>query len=60
MSGDGSEMDMDNGSEEHQDNKEIHPSPEPSSGTEFDSEPDPEVEQPLPSSPVDAETHDGH
>lgn len=60
MSGGGKEMDMDNGNPEHQDNKEIHPSPEPSSGTEFDSKPDPEVDQPLPSSPVDESTHEGH
>ncbi|KWX83160.1 hypothetical protein AMQ83_31720 [Paenibacillus riograndensis] len=60
MSGGGKEMDMDNGSMEHQDNKEIHPSPEPSSETEFDSKPNPEVEQPLPSSPVDEHTHDSN
>ncbi|MNC15625.1 Quinol oxidase subunit 2 precursor [compost metagenome] len=60
MSGEGKEMDMDNGNMDHQDNKEIHPSPEPSSETEFDSEPNPEVEQPLPSSPVDEHTHDSN
>ena len=45
-------MDMDNGSMEHQDNKEIHPSPEPSSQTEFDSVPNPELDEPAPSSPA--------
>ncbi|WP_410513648.1 cytochrome aa3 quinol oxidase subunit II [Paenibacillus sp. BR2-3] len=50
-------VDMDNGSMEHQDNKKIHPSPEPSSETEFDSVPNPEVDQPLPSSPVEKETY---
>jgi cytochrome aa3-600 menaquinol oxidase subunit 2 len=60
MSGGGKEMDMDNGNMDHQDNKEIHPSPEPSSETEFDSKPNPEVEQPLPSSPVDEHTHDSN
>ncbi|MDF9842452.1 MULTISPECIES: cytochrome aa3 quinol oxidase subunit II [unclassified Paenibacillus] len=57
MSGDGMEMDMQNGGEEHEDNKEIHPSPAPSSQTEFDGNPAPEVEEPLPSSPVEEHTH---
>ncbi|WP_379132193.1 cytochrome aa3 quinol oxidase subunit II [Paenibacillus sp. sgz500958] len=57
MDHDGMDMDMDNGSMEHQDNKEIHPSPEPSSETEFNGEPNPEVEEPLPSSPVEEHTH---
>lgn len=53
--------DMDNGSQEHQDHKEIHPSPLPSSKTEFDSVPNSEVNEPLPSSPLDeSTTHDGH
>ncbi|ASA25975.1 cytochrome aa3 quinol oxidase subunit II [Paenibacillus donghaensis] len=60
MSGDGTEMDMDNGHMDHQDNKDIHPSPEPSSQTEFDGEPNPELDQPLPTSAVDEETHEGH
>lgn len=61
MSNNGTEMDMDNGSTEHQENKEIHPSPEPSSETEFNSEPNPELDEPLPSSPLDeSTTHDGH
>lgn len=52
---------MDNGNMEHQDNKEIHPSPEPSSETEFDGVPDPELDQPLPSSPVEEHTsHNSH
>ncbi|KGE19251.1 cytochrome aa3 quinol oxidase subunit II [Paenibacillus wynnii] len=50
------QMDMDNGNMEHQDNKEIHPSPEPSAETEFDGEPNPELDQPLPSSPVEEHT----
>jgi len=53
---DHSNMDMDNGNMEHQDNKEIHPSPDPSSETEFDSKPDPELDEPLPSSPVHDDT----
>ncbi|CAH1215569.1 hypothetical protein PAECIP111892_04128 [Paenibacillus auburnensis] len=57
MSGNGSEMDMENGGMEHEDNKEIHPSPEPSSQTEFDSVPNPEVDEPLPSSPVEETTN---
>lgn len=57
MSGDGTEMDMDNGNMDHQENKDIHPSPEPSSETEFDGEPNAELEQPLPSSPVEEHTH---
>jgi cytochrome aa3-600 menaquinol oxidase subunit 2 len=57
MSGDGEEMDMENGGKEHEENKEIHPSPEPSSQTEFDSVPNPEVDEPLPSSPVEEHTH---
>lgn len=60
MSNEGSEMDMDNGNMDHQDNKDIHPSPEPSSQTEFDSEPNPEVNEPLPSSPVDEHTHESN
>jgi cytochrome aa3-600 menaquinol oxidase subunit II len=60
MSGNGTEMDMDNGNMDHQDNKDIHPSPEPSSQTEFDNEPNPEVNEPLPSSPVEEHTHEGH
>lgn len=60
MSGDGSEMDMDNGNMDHQDNKDIHPSPEPSSQTEFDSEPNPELNEPLPSSPVEEHTHESN
>ncbi|WP_151733194.1 cytochrome aa3 quinol oxidase subunit II [Paenibacillus tengchongensis] len=60
MSGDGSEMNMENGNEDHQDNKDIHPSPEPSSQTEFDGEPNPELEEPLPSFPADESTHEGH
>jgi cytochrome aa3-600 menaquinol oxidase subunit 2 len=54
------DMDMDNGSTEHQDNKEIHPSPEPSSETEFDGVPNPELDEPLPSSPVEEHTQDGN
>jgi cytochrome aa3-600 menaquinol oxidase subunit 2 len=60
MSHDGKEMDMDNGNMEHQDNKDIHPSPAPSSETEFDGKPDPALDQPLPSSPVHESTHEGH
>lgn len=52
--------DMHNGNMDHQDNKEIHPSPEPSSQTEFDSEPHPELDEPLPSSPVHEDTHNSH
>ncbi|SEU01147.1 cytochrome aa3 quinol oxidase subunit II [Paenibacillus sp. NFR01] len=55
MSQNGSEMNMDNGSTEHQDNKEIHPSAEPD--TEFDSKPDPELQEPVPTSSVDEHTH---
>lgn len=55
MSQNGSEMNMDNGSTEHQENKEIHPSAEPD--TEFDSKPDPELQEPVPTSSVDEHTH---
>ncbi|WP_019913367.1 cytochrome aa3 quinol oxidase subunit II [Paenibacillus sp. HW567] len=57
MSGDGKEMDMGNGSMEHQDNKDIHPSPATTEETEFNTKTDPELEQPVPSSPVDEHTH---
>lgn len=57
MSGDGKEMDMGNGSMEHQDNKDVHPSPATTEETEFNTKTDPELEQPLPSSPVDEHTH---
>lgn len=60
MSGEGSKEDTDNGNPEHIDNKDIHPSPEPSSETEFDGEPHPEVEQPLPSSDVEEHTHESN
>ncbi|UQZ35005.1 cytochrome aa3 quinol oxidase subunit II [Paenibacillus sp. PK3_47] len=60
MSGHGSEDQMENGNPEHIDNKDIHPSPEPSSQTEFDGEPHPEVEQPLPSSDVEEHTHESN
>jgi len=50
-------MHHDNGSKEHQENEHIHPSPEPSSDTEFNGEPEPELDQPLPSSPVEEHTH---
>lgn len=53
MSNNGKEMDMDNGTMEHQDNKEIHPSPAPSSETEFNSEPNPELDE-------QSTTHEGH
>ncbi|WP_313638120.1 cytochrome aa3 quinol oxidase subunit II, partial [Paenibacillus sp.] len=53
MSNNGTEMDMDNGSMEHQDNKEIHPAPAPSSETEFNSKPNPELDE-------ESTTHDGH
>ncbi|GGF83890.1 quinol oxidase subunit 2 [Paenibacillus albidus] len=57
MSNDGKDTDIDNGNTDHQEHKDIHPSPEPSSETEFDGEPHPEVDQPLPSSPVEEHTH---
>lgn len=66
--------DMENGNEEHQDNKDVHPAPatEPEQ-TEFDTVPNVDPNQPLPSSPAEDsdkdidntdytghEGHDGH
>lgn len=66
--------DMENGNEEHQDNKDVHPAPatEPEQ-TEFDAVPNVDPSQPLPSSPAEDsdkdidntdysghEGHDGH
>ncbi|AIQ62650.1 quinol oxidase subunit 2 [Paenibacillus stellifer] len=60
MDGDHSGMDMDNGSMEHQDNKDVHPSPATTEDSEFDSSPAPVLSSPLPSSPVDEQTHQDH
>ncbi|MRN51510.1 cytochrome aa3 quinol oxidase subunit II [Paenibacillus monticola] len=57
---DGMDMDMDNGSMEHQDNTKIHPSPAPASETEFDSVPNPELDEPVPTSAVEEHTHDSN
>ncbi|MFP4978227.1 cytochrome aa3 quinol oxidase subunit II [Paenibacillus sp. CN-4] len=48
-----------NGNQEHQEHKEVHPTPAVEDNqTEFDSKPDPEVDQPLPSAPVEDHTYD--
>ncbi|AHV95854.1 cytochrome aa3 quinol oxidase subunit II [Paenibacillus sabinae] len=60
MDMDHSNMEMDNGNMEHQENKDIHPSPAPEKQSEFDSQPNPELNSPLPSSPAAEATHQSH